>query len=458
MKPAAKRRSSTFEPHNTNGAAPSPSASAHLPADSVIVPVPAAGEGANALVHGDSGADTVGAGNQPVPLAENQNMELQVGQGEQQQQQREELLRVEVSGLEEEDEEMDDGDDDAEEGSSRLPEGYYEVEAIRKRRVRKGEVHYLVKWLDWPETANTWEPLENLEGVSEIVSAFEESWHSAPQRRRKRKNVVQHSALKKRLERSETPYSLRRFPASTSTSNHAPSAPPPQITGLNYGDIPAFPQPVLFADEVENNGDASIVRNAAPPNVSRLGNASGSVGAANEEPDYDPKLSELRSSTANGSDADRLAIQFQDPNPSLGDGHGEGQPNGGCMESSQGGGSRGARKRKSGSVKRFNRDLLSGEPLSLQNPAGTSEGSAQQVVASNRKVDLPRPSNPIVKILKPVNCLPPIPISTQDVVVSFLAIRADGSEILVDNHYLKRNYPIMLIDFYEQHLRYSPMS
>ena len=26
----------------------------------------------------------------------------------------------------------------------------------------------------WPETANTWEPLENLQSVSDVIDAFEE--------------------------------------------------------------------------------------------------------------------------------------------------------------------------------------------------------------------------------------------------------------------------------------------
>ncbi|MED6183911.1 La ribonucleoprotein [Stylosanthes scabra] len=471
MKGGGKRKPSASEPQNdsSNDAEPSTASGSgpvQVLGDSVTVPVPedfalAAGVGANAVVHGDSGDDSVGTGDQPVPLAENQNMEeSQVGEGEQQQQRGELLLRVEDSqgGEEEEMEDGDDDDDGGEEGSSRLPEGFYEVEAIRRKRVRKGEIQYLVKWLDWPETANTWEPLENLEGVAEIVQAFELGWNPGPQRKPKRKNVIQHPAPKKRLERSATPYSLRRFPASTSSSNHAQSAPPPPISGLSYADVPAFPQPVLFADEVENNGDAGIVRNAAHPNGSGIGNASGSIGVANEEPDYDPKLSELRASTANGYDADRLAIQFQDTSSLLVNGHGEGQPNGGFVESSQGSGHRGARKRKSGSVKRFNRDLYSGEPLNLQNPAGASDTSAQPGAASNRKVDPTNPSNPIVKILRPVNCMPPIPINTGDVVVSFLVIRADGSEIMVDNQFLKKNYPLLLIDFYEQHLRYSPTS
>ncbi|KAK5075496.1 Chromobox protein 1 [Lithohypha guttulata] len=48
----------------------------------------------------------------------------------------------------------------------------YEVEAIRRQRVRKGVTEYLVKWKDYTEADNTWEPEENLEGASEALETF----------------------------------------------------------------------------------------------------------------------------------------------------------------------------------------------------------------------------------------------------------------------------------------------
>ncbi|KAI3854327.1 hypothetical protein MKX03_012789 [Papaver bracteatum] len=65
-----------------------------------------------------------------------------------------------------------------------VQEGLYEVEDVRRKKVSKGQTLYLIKWLGWPESHNTWEPIENLQACLDIVDAFEERLSS---RRRKRK-------------------------------------------------------------------------------------------------------------------------------------------------------------------------------------------------------------------------------------------------------------------------------
>ncbi|MED6194684.1 La ribonucleoprotein [Stylosanthes scabra] len=51
----------------------------------------------------------------------------------------------------------------------------YEVEAILRKRIREGEPEYLIKWAGWSETANSWEPLENLEKMLDYVHEFDGS-------------------------------------------------------------------------------------------------------------------------------------------------------------------------------------------------------------------------------------------------------------------------------------------
>ncbi|KAG5018019.1 hypothetical protein JHK87_013874 [Glycine soja] len=61
-----------------------------------------------------------------------------------------------------------------------LDDGFYEIETIRRKRLRKGQLQYLIKWRGWPETANTWEPLGNLQSVPDLIDAFEESLRHFP--------------------------------------------------------------------------------------------------------------------------------------------------------------------------------------------------------------------------------------------------------------------------------------
>lgn len=62
------------------------------------------------------------------------------------------------------------GDDGGDESDK-----YYNVEKILdKMTTTKGVVKYKIKWEGWPESKCTWEPLENLESVQDMVAEFEE--------------------------------------------------------------------------------------------------------------------------------------------------------------------------------------------------------------------------------------------------------------------------------------------
>ncbi|KAH1150475.1 hypothetical protein AAZX31_16G074200 [Glycine max] len=345
-------------------------------------------------------------------------------------------------------------------GFPALGENFFEVEAIRRKRLRKGEVQYLIKWNGWPETANTWEPLENLESVPDVVEAFEESLKSGKHRKRKRKHVVHHTQPKKRLERSTTPYSLRRFSTSTA-ENHTQSAPP--LNDPSLPDIPAFPHTVLFSDDVGNGAEGSSLRKATPSNANRSANGSEQNIKRNEENDYDPVLSELKAMTSNGNDADRLAIRIPEAKgsgPSGSNGQMDAKSKGACMETSESDRCRGSKRRKCGSVKRFKKELYANEPANAENPVsmpvGTAEPERTRDAGSGGNTNHARPASNIVNIVKPVGYSASVASGMQDVLVTFVASKSDGTEVMVDNKYLKAFNPLLLINFYEQHLRYSP--
>eukprot|EP00088_Acartia_fossae_P041801 TRINITY_DN4374_c0_g1_i3.p1 TRINITY_DN4374_c0_g1~~TRINITY_DN4374_c0_g1_i3.p1 ORF type:complete len:155 (+),score=69.67 TRINITY_DN4374_c0_g1_i3:53-517(+) len=53
----------------------------------------------------------------------------------------------------------------------------YEVEAIVNKRFKSGKVEYNVKWVGYPSSDNTWEPVENLE-CPELIEEYEKSKNS----------------------------------------------------------------------------------------------------------------------------------------------------------------------------------------------------------------------------------------------------------------------------------------
>ncbi|KAG5042895.1 hypothetical protein JHK87_006810 [Glycine soja] len=360
-----------------------------------------------------------------------------------------------------------------------LGENFFEVQAIRRKRVRKLTSHrlccvavlrsgailnqmvsnpfcsfvfcsYFLDWVvmknkdvtigvvkdkdvtmgwkrvnGWPETANTWEPPENLESVPDVVEAFEESLKSGKHRKRKRKHVVHHTQPKKRLERSTTPYSLRRFSTGTA-ENHTQSAPP--LIDPSLPNIPAFPRTVLFSDDVGNGAEGSSLRKATPSNANRSANGSEPNIKRTEENDYDPVLSELKTMTANGNDTDRLAIRIPEAKgsgPSGSNDQMDAKSKGVSMETNASGRCRGSKRRKCGSVKRFKKELYANEPANTENPVGlpvsTAEPEQTRDAGSGGNTNHARPASNIVNIIKPVGYSASVASGTQDVLVTFVA-------------------------------------
>lgn len=58
--------------------------------------------------------------------------------------------------------------------SEELNSEQYIVEKVVGKKIFKGELHYRIKWKDYPVEENTWEPLRNCTGALSLIREFEE--------------------------------------------------------------------------------------------------------------------------------------------------------------------------------------------------------------------------------------------------------------------------------------------
>ncbi|CAI9269238.1 unnamed protein product [Lactuca saligna] len=313
----------------------------------------------------------------------------------------------------------------------KLAEGFYEIEAVRRKRIRKGETQYLIKWRGWPESSNTWEPVENLMSCSDFIDAFEESSKSKSNRRRKRK----HSA-------GPTPQSKKKQ-----------KQPPHQRSPDATYEVPSVKIKII-----EDPSPIPSVNN------SNFSNDSGSLipSPQTQEPktktNLDISLPELKlSSSTNQENMSDFAIHIHEDRADDGGKNGNKERKVDETEVVRVSPRIGAKRRKSGAVKRFMQD----SKLVAHNVV---EDEVKDVCAlgdglgANEIVGISGNLNVVTKILKPVNYSTSILNGIEDVSVSFLVTRSDGEEVVVDNKYLKEHNPLLLINYYEQHLRYNSPS
>ncbi|KAK7277426.1 hypothetical protein RIF29_18578 [Crotalaria pallida] len=332
--------------------------------------------------------------------------------------------------------------------------GFYDVEAIRRKRIYKGEVRYLVKWKGWAESSNTWEPIDNLEPVKDLIDAFERSKllnSGKVVRRKQRKHHTPPPPPKKNQHpRASTSYSLRDFStrshshSHSRSHSHSHSAPTLNDQTVDQAQFHATQQQQLPIFNPPSPPPPP------PPPLDRR---------SNEEEEEDPKLTQLEEpKSSNNAHADAIQLHKKADEEEASLPHNPPPPPQ----------SRGAKRRKAGCVKRFLKIQEVVDDASHPNPT-TNIVSASKGLGATAAADGGNNNNDnnsvrrvvgsafdfnIVKIIRPISYAMSFSSNTIDEVsLAFLALRSDGTEMVVTNKYLKTFYPLLLIDYYEANLR-----
>ncbi|GAB2215669.1 hypothetical protein Droror1_Dr00020064 [Drosera rotundifolia] len=328
----------------------------------------------------------------------------------------------------------------------KLDEGFYEIEAIRKKRIFKGEPQYLIKWRGWPESSNTWEPLEHLQTCPDVVEAFEERQSAQKKTYRKRKRKF--TQPKKKMQYSYG--GSRNKVASMELSLRDKIQSSDDISNLNSANS----EPPLSSS---NGIDADYNVEINEPALVRKDNLE---GARFFHTVQSRDGNQVRDSEQKNVNANNLTVQFQQSASLDRDDSQIGHSKTENKEPSQIDRCTGAKRRKCGSVRRFKQEMPSLESACPQNPKTVGitscDRNARQLVSLHNNFDCN--ASVITKIIKPIGYSASVTNNVHDISVTFMALRADGKEVMVDNQFLKANNPLLLINFYEQHLRYNPTS
>ncbi|GER45170.1 chromo domain protein LHP1 [Striga asiatica] len=325
---------------------------------------------------------------------------------------------------------------------TKLADGYYEIEAVRRKRVRKAR----------------------LVGGGEYLGACGESvailkpGKSKPTRKRKRKAAVTPIQPKKKQPDKQHQYHQQRSPAAATYS--VPS------NVIRIGNEPLPFSRLKNITYINESGQTTVnglnrfeTSKKAGENGARM--VSAVREGEKEQNELNLKLSEFKGAMVAGhEDSLWLAQTSQAGQRPTGDNLANELRNE-RVDPVHVGRFTGAKRRKSGSVKRFRKD-----PESCSVDDAANGVSAYGLLAPenvlcpdflrNDSYEDSKSMCTIKQIVKPISYKSSMSNNVQDVLVAFEAIRSDGTKVIVDNKFLKANNPLLLIDFYEKNLRYSP--
>uniref|UniRef100_A0A803LKL0 Chromo domain-containing protein n=1 Tax=Chenopodium quinoa TaxID=63459 RepID=A0A803LKL0_CHEQI len=269
----------------------------------------------------------------------------------------------------------------------------------------------------WPESANTWEPIAHLQTCPDVVEAYEESLRSGSKKssRKRRRKFTQ---PKKKMQYTYGASKSKLTPVRISLSNEH------QRSAALDNSVQAHSQPGMVDIVVEN--DEAMRRPRAAKSVDYKGSETVSPHVASNEKQNTDQLYGQSSSGKN------MDVHFPQPMTVEGDGLTNSQSNANSVEVGESNLRRGAKRRKSGSVRRFPQDTSS---LNIDYFANAAIGNisscdrAEELMLANsdayrkKKFDSSRSSSVITRLIKPISFTASVTNNIQDVSVTFVAMR-----------------------------------
>ena len=93
---------------------------------------------------------------------------------------------------------------------------FYKVEKILDQKVVNEKTYYLIKWLEWPESFNSWEDINTLNSVKELISEFLE-----------KKGISKNHSKRENMEKEKSGRNLKKLQKNNPLYGH-----------FKYGDKP----------------------------------------------------------------------------------------------------------------------------------------------------------------------------------------------------------------------------
>ena len=89
---------------------------------------------------------------------------------------------------------------------------YYTVEEVIGRRKKKGKYEYLIKWKDYSINESTWEPMDNLYFVKELIEEYDRSYDSKNKNKKKKEGVDEIVKPRKNITNTQPAENKNNFP------------------------------------------------------------------------------------------------------------------------------------------------------------------------------------------------------------------------------------------------------